>query len=532
MLKHFFVCFLSCISLISHSQGNIDVLHYDFEIEVNDNNDSIQGKATILVLVNKQTDTIAFNLKSLDRRNRGMIVTGTNVIRSNSPVASASHAKDQLIFWFKNPINIGDTVKVGINYKGIPADGLVISKSKYRRRTFFADNWPNRGQNWIPCVDDPADKASVDFIVKAPEHYQVVSNGVLVEETNLTDNKKLTHWKEEVPIATKVMVIGIADFAVNLSSVVDNCIPVYSWVYPEDRNKGLYDFALTADMLSYFIKNVGPYGYKKLANVQSKTMFGGLENANTIFYNENYVTGTRHYEETFAHEVAHQWFGNMATEKSFAHLWLSEGFATYMTTLYMEHKYGPERARTMLIADRDTLIDFARTSNLPVVYETTDYMSLLNVNSYQKGGWVLHMLRRQLGDSIFWKGIRNYYSIYCGKNADTHDLQLVFEKVSGKNLSTFFKQWLYGPGIPKLDVQWNYLAKEKKVSLTVKQQQENVFSFPLEILLKGESGSGQPAGVKISKPEETFTIQVKEKIASVILDPNVSLLFEGNVSEK
>ena len=533
MLKHLFAFCLVWISFSSYSQRTIDVLHYDFEIAVNDNDDSIRGKATIFVLVNRQTDSIVFNLKSLDRRNRGMIVTGTNAIKSNSSVASTSHLKDQLIFAFKSPFVSGDTVIISINYKGVPADGLIISKNKYRRRTFFADNWPNRGQNWIPCVDDPADKASVDFIVKAPDHYQVVSNGVLVEETNLPENRKLTHWKEDVPIATKVMVIGVADFAVNLSSVVDNCIPVYAWVYPEDRDKGFYDLALTTDMLSFFIKNVGPYGYKKLANVQSKTMFGGLENANTIFYNENYITGTRYYEETFAHEVAHQWFGNMATEKSFAHLWLSEGFATYMATLYMEYKYGPGRARAILIGDRDTVIDYARFSDLPVVDEkTTDYMSLLNVNSYQKGGWVLHMLRRQLGDSIFWKGIRNYYSIYAGKNADTHDLQVVFEKASGKNLSTFFKQWLYSPGIPKLDVGWAYLAKEKKILVTVKQLQENAFAFPLELQLQSDTGNNQLAIIKISKPEETFSVPAKEKISSVILDPNVSLLFEGRISLK
>src|SRR4026207_1588177 len=250
MVKLFSVFYLISFSVVSYSQRDIDVLHYDFEIEVNDNNDSIQGKATIVVLVNKRTDTIIFNLKSLDRRNRGMIVTGTNVIRSNSPIASSSHIKDQLIFAFRSPIVNGDTVILSINYKGIPADGLVISKSKYRRRTFFADNWPNRGQNWLPCVDDVAGRAFVDFIVKAPEHYQVVSNGVLVEETNLSENRKLSHWKEDVPIATKVMVIGVADFAVNLSSVVDNCIPVYAWVYPEDRDKGFYDLALTTDVLS------------------------------------------------------------------------------------------------------------------------------------------------------------------------------------------------------------------------------------------------------------------------------------------
>ncbi|MES1222705.1 MAG: M1 family peptidase, partial [Bacteroidota bacterium] len=104
-----------------------------------------------------------------------------------------------------------------------------------RSSYFFADNWPNRGHNWIPCHDDPADKASVEFIVIAPQHYQVVANGIQVEETNINATQKLTHWKEDVPVSTKVMVIGAADFAVNLSGFV-NCIPVYSWVYPEERD--------------------------------------------------------------------------------------------------------------------------------------------------------------------------------------------------------------------------------------------------------------------------------------------------------
>ena len=144
------------------------------------------------------------------------------------------------------------------------------------------------------------------------------------------------------------MVIGVADFAVNLAGMIDNCIPVYSWVFPEDRDKGFYDYAQAMEILPFFIKNVGPYGYKKLANVQSKTTFGGLENANTIFYHENSIDGTRKSETLLAHEIAHQWFGNMATEKSFAHLWLSEGFATYMTILYMENKYGADTATRCL----------------------------------------------------------------------------------------------------------------------------------------------------------------------------------------
>ena len=241
------------------------------------------------------------------------------------------------------------------------------------------------------------------------------------------------------------------------------------------------------------------------------------------------IDGTRRSETLLSHEIAHQWFGNMATEKSFAHLWLSEGFATYMTVLYMENKHGADTAQKMLEDDRLQVIEFAKTSDRPVVDDTNDYIELLNANSYQKGSWILHMLRRQLGDSIFYKSIRRYYADYAGKNADTRDLQKTFEKISGKDLSIFFRQWLYTPGIPNLDVSWNYRPKDKTVSLTIKQLQKTPFSFPLELQLKNSTSTKT---INISKQEETFLIPAKEKPAKLVLDPNTSLLFTGTASEK
>ena len=422
MLKQLFTFFLACFFISSNAQSKIDVLSYSFTIELNDNSDAIIGSAGISIIAKENFTSFSLDLSMPNKYQKGMIVSAVDFKTPNSVKPKFKQESDKLIIDFQNSIKKGDTINILIAYEGIPSDGLIISKNKYGHRTFFADNWPNRGHNWLPCVDDPADKASVEFIVTAPQNYQVVANGILIEETNLTNDKKLTHWKEDVPIATKVMVIGVADFAVNLAGMIDNCIPVYSWVYPEEKDKGFYDYAQALEILPFFIKNVGPYGYKKLANVQSKTTFGGLENANTIFYHENSIDGTRRSETLLSHEIAHQWFGNMATEKSFAHLWLSEGFATYMTVLYMENKHGADTARKMLEDDRLQVIEFAKTSDRSIVDETKDYMELLNINSYQKAGWVLHMLHRQLGDSIFWKSVRSYYAAYAGKNADTKDL--------------------------------------------------------------------------------------------------------------
>lgn len=529
MLRFFFSIGLLFAFVAALGQRDIDVLHYKYEIELNDLSDSIKAKATMQIKFNEPAETFSLDLAGINKAGKGMLAYSCR--EGSGETLVTKHTNDKLALTLSGPAKKDDIKTVVVDYKGIPADGLIISKTKYGRRSFFADNWPNRGHNWLPCVDDPSDKATVEFVVTAPQQYQVVANGVQIEETNLANGNKRTHWKEDVPVATKVMVIGVADFAVNLAGMIDNCIPVYSWVYPEDRDNGFYDYAQANKILPFFIRHVGPYGYKKLANVQSKTTFGGLENANTIFYHENSITGNRKSEGLMAHEIAHQWFGNMATEKTFAHLWLSEGFATYMTILYLEAKYGKDTALSMLKEDREQVIAFAKKNDRPVVDETRNYMELLNANSYQKGGWVLHMLRSQLGDSVFWKSIRNYYATYAGKNADTKDLQKIFEKTSGRDLSGFFQQWLYTPGLPHLDIKWKYIANDKKIMVTVKQLQKTPFTFPLELALKTSGRNPVIKSISISRPEQSFSIPVKGLVSSISTDPNIALLSEAIVTE-
>jgi len=550
------LAFIYCFQLSAFSQTNIDVLHYKFNIGLNDVNDTIHGVAEIKVKFLTPTSDVTLDLTGVNSAGKGMKtgiirslntsseiryqLTGLNEkvediktgINHGNIVRGSMLKEEKLRLLLAKQMNANDTVIFLIQYSGIPTDGLIISKTKYGHRSFFADNWPDRGHNWLPCHDDPADKATVEFVVTAPEHYQVVANGVQVEETSLGNNFKLTHWKEETPISTKVMVIGVADFAVNLAGIVNGNIPIYSWVYPENKDKGFYDYAMAKDILPFFINNVGPYGYKKLANVQSKTTFGGLENANTIFYSESSVTGTRKSEGLLAHEIAHQWFGNMATEKSFGHLWLSEGFATYFTILYFENKYGKDTAIKMLKEDRDQVISYSKQSNKAIVdTEEKDFMNLLNVNSYQKGGWILHMLRSELGDSIFWRSIRKYYATYAGSVADTRDLQKIFEEVSGKNLKLFFDQWLYTPGQPELEITWKYDASGKFINVDIKQLQEKAFSFPLSFKINYPGGDKKEK-VYVKDATSSFKIKSDKKPVSIIADPGTELLMKNSIKEK
>lgn len=532
MRKCFFIA-LVYISVSTLAQAQkpgavIDVQHYEFGLTLNDEDNSIKGNATIEVQVLKNTGSIALDLISKKDDGKGMTVT--SITEKGQPLAF-THSNNILNVTFSSPAQAAEKKTLIITYEGIPADGLIITNNKYKHRGFFADNWPNRARNWLPCVDHPADKATVDFIVTAPSHYNVVANGIMVRQDSLDGNTKRTHYKEDVELPMKIMVIGVADFAVQLAGTVEN-IPVYSWVYPEDKEKGFYDYAQAVTILPFFIKNVGPYAYKKLANVQSKTIFGGLENANTIFYSENSITGTRKNESLITHEIAHQWFGDMATETDWPHLWLSEGFATYMTILYFENKYGKDTATKMLLEDREQTIAYAKKQLKPVVdTSVTNYMQLLNTNSYQKGGWILHMLRQQVGDELFWKGIQQYYATYKGKNASTHDLEKVMETVSGKDLSVFFKQWLFTGGHPVLDISWKYDAKKKNVVVTITQQQENIFQFLLDIQVQNDNADVIRT-IPVKQKQTTINIPLQNKPKVVVADPNTRLLFEGSVKEQ
>jgi aminopeptidase N len=196
----------------------------------------------------------------------------------------------------------------------------------------------------------------------------------------------------------------------------------------------------------------------------------------------------------------------------------------------MENKYGIDTARAMLKEDRAQAAEFARNTDRPVVDDTQDYMQLLNANSYQKGGWILHMLRRQLGDTVFQRSVRSYYATYAGKNADSKDLETIFEKVSGKDLTVFFRQWLYTGGIPRLNVKWSNAGA--KLTLEIKQLQKSLFQFPLEINAITVSGKKISQTINVTTATQTFSLPVKEKIVSIQLDPKVSLLFEGTLSEQ
>lgn len=510
------LAFFSLSLQISKAEAQIDVLHYKYQLALSDASDTLKGTAVITVKFLQNTKQFSLNLASV-KGGKGMQVLN---ITSQQQTFSNVHSHDTLFINAENSFQKDSVQTFSITYAGIPADGLIISKNKYNERTFFADNWPDRAHQWIPCNDRPDDKATVAFEVIAPAQYKIISNGALLEEKALPQNLTVTHWAEKIPIPTKVMVIGAARFATKVfadSSVT----PVSAWVYQKDSSIGFYDYSLATSIVKFFSGYIDMYPFEKLANVQSKTIFGGMENAGCIFYAENSVTGTRTSEALLAHEIAHQWFGNSVTEKSFAHVWLSEGFATYMTHMYLEKKYGRDTLMKRLEDDRNDVIQFAKSWPRPVVDSLSTGMDLLNVNSYQKGGWVLHMLRGEVGDSVFQKIIQTYYARFKSGNADTWDFEKVAEDVSNKDLEAFFEQWLYQPGLPLLSIQSTIDSGGLKLTII---QQHSLFHFPLEIGLVAKAGTMRKENIQIDQKETTVTFKISS-IKNVLIDPDKKLLY-------
>lgn len=513
-------------------QTGIDAQHYIFRVTLSDDSDEISGEATVqLRFVRDGVSDFALDLASA-ADGKGMTVSA---VTSRGTELKYTHQGDRLVTHLRSAPKAGDLEEFTIRYHGVPANGLRIGTNKFGERTFFSQNWPNLARQWLPMIDHPYDKATSEFIVTAPVKYQVVANGVLQEETDLGDGRRLTHWKQSIPIASWLNAVGVAQFATRHFDQVHG-IPLQTWVFHQDRDPGIITFETPArQAMEFYIGHIGPYPYEKLANVEAAGLRGGTEHASAIFYGEASVTN-RPATGLVAHEIAHQWFGDSVTEKDWDDVWLSEGFATYFTLLTTEHYEGRDAFVAGLKRSRETILSLEkRFPDMAVRHKNLDDMKkVLNQMVYQKGGWTLHMLRAETGDTKFWAGIREYYRRYRDSNASTDDFRKVMQEASGLDLGWFFDQWLDRPGSPVVTGGWHYDPASKKIRIELSQTQAgSLYRLPLQI---GLTTQGAPQmrieKVDLVQKEQQFEIVADKEPVSVSLDPNTWTLMESSFAKK
>lgn len=536
MQKTIFIFFFAIIPFLASADGypinrNIDIKHYSFALNLSDSSNEIFGNTIITIQFKKDSvQSIRLDLvnQSVERQGKGMKID--EVLLNNQSLLYV-HEKDELIIQLPSPSIAGAEIQISIQYHGMPFDGLRIGATKFGDRSFFNENWPNRTRHWLPTIDHPYDKATSEFIVKAPAKYKVVSNGLLLEESYLGNNVKLTHWKQSVPVSSWLFVLGVAEFAVQYVDQFKGK-SIETWVYSKNREAGFYDFKEpTKKVLEFYTKYVGPFAYEKLANIQTPSVNGGMETSSAIFYGEDLVNGKRdeRTRNIVIHEIAHQWFGNAVTETTWDDAWLSEGFATYFTLLFIENEYGKAEFDKGIQKAKKSVFDMSvKLPQFSIVSDRTAEKEVVTTGlTYQKGAWILHMLRNLVGDASFQKGIQLYYAKYFNANATTNQFREEMEKASGKDLKLFFKQWLYQPINPIINANWSFDGTQQKLKITLAQVQNGdmVFDLPIEIgyYIKGTSVP-KVLKVQLNKKEQIFTIPVKGLPEKIVVDPNNKLL--------
>jgi aminopeptidase N len=512
-------------------QPGVDVRHYAFRLVLADDTDAIDAEASI------EFGVRADGVQALEL-DLARTMTVERVTSEGKPLAF-DRAGDLLRIPLVPPGRAEERRQFVVRYHGVPASGLKIGPNRYGERTWFSDNWPDKARQWLSVVDHPYDKATSEFAVTAPAHYQVVSNGRLVEETDLRDGRRTTYWRQSVPIAPWLYCLGVARFAVEHRPEWRG-LPIDTWVYPQDREIGFSVFAEpTTAALDFFSDRIGPYSYERLGQVVANGVGGGMESASSIFYGDDAVRApqTARWRTVIVHEIAHQWWGNAVTEGDWDDVWLSEGFATYFTHLFVEHAYGRDEMIAGLKADRDQIREFDRKHpDYRIVHDNLADMSQVTTGpgTYRKGGWTLHMLRGLVGEDAFWKGIRSYYRAHRDGNARSADFRREMEQASGRELGWFFDEWLTRGGMLKLRAEWSYDAAARAVRLDLEQRQAGApYRMPIEVALEAD-GAGPPRieRVELAEARQGFTIPAERAPRSVVLDPRTLVLMDAEVARR
>jgi len=505
--------------------------HYIVNLTLNDQLSEItSATARINVLIVKQTSVVDLDFGELT----------TTAVTLNSKPLSFEHKAGKLKINLPAPASAGTRLTLVIDYRGKPKDGLILNNDKDGKPAVVGDNWPDRVHHWIPTLDHPSAKATVTFNITAPAGLEVVANGRLDHVQTVATGQRTWTYSEGAPIPPYCMIIAVGQFA-RVEPREKALTPLSYYVPQSEKELALKGFTPAIPSLEFFTQTVAPYPYEKLAMIVGATRFGGMENSSAIVFTSSLLSRTSRdgLSKTYgipannvsliAHEIAHQWFGDSVTESTWADLWLSEGFATYFAGLFVQRYEGEDAFQYYMKEAATNVFAYEKKKRIPIFdRDTENLFDLLNANNYQKGSWVLHMLRSRLGDEAFFRGIRAYYEAHKSSVATTEDLRAALEKVSRKDLKPFFTRWVYDSGHPQYELTWQWVSA-KELRLVLKQLQPgNPFLDPVPVTIT-TAGGRRDIVLKPVGPQLIETIQLREKPTGIEIDPRGTLLKEATV---
>jgi aminopeptidase N len=461
-------------------------------------------------------------------------LTVTNLTASE-PVRGWQVTADQIIVTFDPPVPTGREVTLVIAYRAQPAQGLFFRTPEMGYPAQDEHLWTQgeaiSARHWYPGFDSPNEKFTTEITCRVPQGMVALSNGRMISEEK-TGDLTAFRWLQDKPHANYLVTL-VAGYFQALTNQTHR-VPLTWWSVPTDAPFAASSFADTADMMTFFERETGvPYPWARYdqACVLDFTA-GGMENTClTVLNNSTFFTpateNLRNSQGLVAHELAHQWFGDLVTCKDWSHLWLNEGFATYYEHLYDERRHGRDEFLYRMWQSARSITGFLSDTR-PVVYRGfADPDDMFDWRAYGKAGWVLHMLRCQLGPDLFRRVIRTYLERHQFGNVVTEDFSAVVEELSGRSFDQFFDQWLRQPGLPEIEADYTWDERTRLARVTVRQTQPSndrpLFSVPLTIRFRGSSNTVDHR-VRVQNRSEDFHFLLPSAPKAVRVDPDMALL--------
>ncbi|MBK7103868.1 MAG: M1 family metallopeptidase [Ignavibacteriae bacterium] len=503
---------------ISSNQKKLDILHYNIDLELFPEKEEIFGTTIITgISRSKNLDKIELNFHD-----------NFDVSKVELNNKSASYLYDDNKIIISTNQSLIDTFQLKIKYSGTPKS-LGFGSFRFAKNNIdpviYTLNEPIYASTWFPCNDSPSDKVFADVNITCDSALTAVSNGIL-KSVKSEKGKKTFHWETKYPIATYLIFFAaskyklFSDYYVNEQN---DSMKIEYFVFPEDLEKSKKDFSIHPKAIKFFSQTFGEYPFinEKYGVAEFMWSFGAMENQTITGVGKNFISGSQFFTDLLVHELAHQWWGNAVTLSSWKDIWLNEGFSTYSEALYWENGSGFSSLQSTM---KSFLTDFNGTT----LYNPENLFDRI---IYNKGAWVLHMLRKEIGDENFFKLLKKYYESFKYKNASTNDFIKLAQSFSKNDLTKFFDQWIFkGNGLIEIEYSFSPEGNNtNEILLKVNQVQKGYeeYRFPLEIKFQFENDSSKIENIFIKKRQNAFKFNFDKKVKDLVLDPNGWLAFRS-----
>lgn len=522
---------------------SFDLIHTKLEIKPDWQNQHVYGKATLtLKPYFYPTDSLVLNAKGLDVKS----------IKLSGTAEALSFTNDSLLLHIRLPkvYTPQNQLELVIDYTAKPNErksggsaaitddkGLYFinptGKDPNKPTQLWSQGETESNSCWFPTIDAPNERATSEIAITCEKKYTTLSNGLLISSTNNADSTKTDYWKMDQPHAPYLIMIAVGEFAVVKDKWRNIAVDYY--VEKEYAPYAKDIFGNTPEMLEFFSTKLGyTYPWKKYAQVVVRDyVSGAMENTTATLFGEFQQRTKRELldrtnEDIVAHELFHQWFGDVVTCESWSNIPLNESFATYGEYLWAEYKYGKGEAQKQLYSNLNLYVEESQNKNENLVrFYYDDKEDMFDRHSYEKGSLILNMLRHEVGDEAFFKSLQLYLRTNEFKSVEIHNLRLAFEEVTGRDLNWFFNQWFLGKGHPKLNIKYEYKNDSAVITIAQKHNVEDGFNYILPFnIAVWVNNEAAYIPVKLTKAEQRFAFAVAGKPSLIDVDPDRILLCE------